>query len=587
MREIINYILEANLALLAFLAAYKLLFKKENAFGLLRMYLLCAILFSLVFPLIHFQNISNENTLSIGKVIPEYWLPEVNINPSDSPERLPTTSLANDTWSVLGWVYIIGVCVASLWLVCQVGYVIILMLNSKSYKIERFRIIESNEDKPTFSFFNLIYIGKSEILDQHEKEQIIRHESIHAKQLHSLDILLVTLVRNFFWFNPFIKTYKDLFIQLHEFEADARAVENSDVNKYCSLLARVALQSHFPIASHFNESLTVKRIEMMRTLKKKIEKWKIAVVLAIVSGCFVAISCNDQLVDEFEKSTLSQTSDYPAEIKTHMANYIKEHPGAKLTYLEGTSQDVDKFVTTPEVKGRIVYEYAYRGDEKKGVLLTDVAQHAEALQTEGQVFMVVEQQPEFSGGFDAFREFMQSNVKYPTEAQKNGESGTVYVSMVINQDGRISDAKVLRGVSQSLDAEALRVINLMPPWTPGKQNGRAVKVRFNIPVKFADGESDSQSSVTKPSTTVDEVLSANYQMKVVQFEKKNNGDGKRFVGKVIDEKGNPLPGLNVIVAGTTGGTTTNLKGEFALETPNQNGTIVFSFVGYDTKSIEF
>lgn len=586
MREIINYILEANLALLAFLAAYKLLFKKENAFALLRMYLLSAIVFSLVFPLIHFQSISNENTLSIGKVIPEYWLPEVNINPNGVPERLPTTSIANDTWSVLGWVYIIGVCVASLWLVCQVGYVIILMANSKSYKIERFRIIESNEDKPTFSFFNLIYIGKSEILDPHEKEQIIRHESIHAKQLHSIDILLVTLVRNFFWFNPIIKIYKDLFIQLHEFEADARAVENSDVNKYCSLLARVALQSHFPIASHFNESLTVKRIEMMRTLKKKIENWKIAMVLVIISGCFVAISCNDQLVDDFEKSTLSQVSLIPDEVKRTMDDYQKNHPGSKLTYLEGAADDVKKFVVTPEVKDRVVYEYSYRDNEKKGVLLTDVVQHAEALQTGDKVFMVVEQQPEFPGGFDGLREYMQSNVKYPTEAQKSGESGTVYISMIINQDGSVSDAKVLRGVSQSLDAEALRVVKMMPSWTPGKQNGKAVRVRFNIPVKFHGAEKQGNySEYQKP--TVERIETANYTMRVVQFEKKDNGNGKRFVGKVVDEKGNPLPGLNIIVAGTTGGTTTNMKGEFALETPNQNGKLVFSFIGYDTKTIEF
>lgn len=224
----------------------------------------------------------------------------------------------------------------------------------------------------------------------------------------------------------------------------------------------------------------------MRTLKKKIEKWKIAMVLVVASGCFVAFSCNDQLVDEFEKSTLSQTSDYPAEIKTHMANYLKEHPNAKLTYMEGTSADVQKFVATPEIKGRVVYEYQYRGDEKRGVLLTDVVQFADATQTQDKVYMVVENQPEFPGGYDALRDYMQSNMKYPTEAQQKGEAGTVYVSMIINEDGRLSDAKVLRGVSQSLDAEALRVISSMPNWKPGTQDGKAVKVRFNIPVKFAN-----------------------------------------------------------------------------------------------------
>ena len=578
MREIINYILEANLALLAFLAAYKLLFGKENAFGLLRLYLLCAIVFSLVFPLIHFQNTSNSNTLSIGNVIPEYWLPEVTIGPNDPPEKIPTTALANDTWSVLGWVYIIGVAVASLWLVCQVGYVIILTLNSKSYKIDRFRIIESNEDKPTFSFFNLIYIGKSDVLDQQEKEQIIRHESIHAKQLHSVDILLVTLVRNFFWFNPFIKTYKDLFIQLHEFEADARAVENSDVNKYCSLLARVALQSHFPIASHFNESLTVKRIEMMRTIKKKIEKWKIAMVLVIISGCFVAISCNDQLVDDFEKSTISQTGDYPAEVKTYMTEFQKKHPREKLTYMEGTSEDVEKFLTTPGVKERVVYEYKYRGDEKRGVLMSNVVQFAEATQSDNNVFMVVEQQPEFAGGYDAMKAFLRDNIRYPEDAQKQGVDGTVYVSMIINEDGSVTDVKLLRGVSASIDAEAVRVVKMMPPWTPGKQNGQNVKVRFNIPIKFHGADQRA---------TTDRIQQLSYQMRLTKFENSSNGTGKRFVGKVLGEDGKPLSGLTVLVEGTTEGTKTNSNGEFALETPKQTGRLVLSYIGFESKIIAF
>lgn len=587
MREIINYILEANLALLAFLAAYKLLFAKETAFGLLRLYLLCAIVFSLVFPLIHFQNTSSGNTLSIGNVIPEYWLPEVTIGPNDPPEKIPTTALANDTWSVLGWVYIIGVGVASLWLICQVGYVIILTLNSKSYKIDRFRIIESNEDKPTFSFFNLIYIGKSEVLDPQEKEQIIRHESIHAKQLHSVDILIVTLVRNFFWFNPFIKTYKDLLIQLHEFEADARAVENSDVNKYCSLLARVALQSHFPIASHFNESLTVKRIEMMRTIKKKIEKWKIAMVLVVVSGCFVAISCNDQLADDLEKSTISQTGDYPDEIKTHMAEYAKKHPGAKLTYMEGTSEDVQKFVNTPGVKERIVYEYKYRGDEKRGVLMSDVVQFAEATQSDDKVFMVVEQQPEYTGGFDALRAFLRDNIKYPEDAQKAGVDGTVYVSMIINEDGTVSDVKPLRGVSASIDAEAIRVVQSMPSWKPGMQNGKPVKVRFTLPIRFNMDEGKKQGALSKPATTIEQIRAENYKMKVVSFDQKDNSYGHKFTGRVINEEGKPLSGLTVIIQGTTSGTQTDSNGVFNLETSQQKGTLVFTHIGFDTQTIAF
>lgn len=324
----------------------------------------------------------------------------------------------------------------------------------------------------------------------------------------------------------------------------------------------------------------------MRTLKKKIEKWKIAMVLVVISGCFVAISCNDQLVDEFEKSTVSQTNEIPADVYQHMKEYEKEHPGSKLTYMEGAKDDVKRFVATPEIKGRVVYEYQYRGDEKAGVLLTDVVRFAEATQNDDKVFMVVEQQPEYPGGFDALREYMRSTIKYPAEAAKNGESGTVYVSMIINQDGRVTDAKVLRGVSPSLDAEALRVVSMMPAWKPGMQNGKTVKVRFNIPIRFHEGEKQGAYYEVKPPS-IERIQEANYSMRIVNFEKKNNGDGKRFTGQVVDEKGNPLPGLNVLVAGTHSGTTTDHNGSFALETPNQKGTLVFSFVGYNTKTVEF
>jgi TonB family protein len=383
-----------------------------------------------------------------------------------------------------------------------------------------------------------------------------------------------------------IRHYKELFIQLHEFEADARAVENSDVNKYCSLLARVALQSHFPIASHFNESLTVKRIEMMRTLKKKIEKWKIAAVLLIVAGCFVAISCNDQLIDEMEKSTVSQVSEYPNEIRDQMNDYLKEHPAAKLTYLEGTPADVDQLEQSADVKNRVVYVYKYKDNEKKGILLTDVVQYAEALQNEDKVFMVVEQQPEFIGGYDAMRNFLAQNTKYPTQARTNNESGTVYVSMIINEDGSVSNAKVLRGVSQSIDAEAVRVISIMPNWKPGMQNGKPVKVRFNIPIKFSAGKQDGPYYEV-PVPQVGEISPSNFKMSIAQFEKKPNGTGTRFVGRVVDEKGKGLAGATIIIQGTTTGTKTDSQGSFALETEKKTGNLVFSFIGFETQSKAF
>lgn len=100
------------------------------------------------------------------------------------------------------------------------------------------------------------------------------------------------------------------------------------------------------------------------------------------------------------------------------------------------------------------------------------------------IFTVVEQQAEFPGGLEAMVRFLQKNMKYPAIARRMGVEGTVFVSFVIDREGVISDLQVVKGISTECDKEALRVIKIMPPWKPGKQNGRPVKCRFVLPVKF-------------------------------------------------------------------------------------------------------
>ena len=104
---------------------------------------------------------------------------------------------------------------------------------------------------------------------------------------------------------------------------------------------------------------------------------------------------------------------------------------------------------------------------------------------EQTIFEVVEQMPEFpNGGMAGLMQFLSKNIKYPTIAQENGIQGRVTVQFVVNKDGSIVDAKVLRGVDPYLDKEALRVINSMPKWKPGMQRGKSVRVKYTVPVMF-------------------------------------------------------------------------------------------------------
>ena len=103
---------------------------------------------------------------------------------------------------------------------------------------------------------------------------------------------------------------------------------------------------------------------------------------------------------------------------------------------------------------------------------------------EEQIFQIVEEAASFPGGIGECMKWLGKNIKYPTISQESGVQGRVIVQFVINRDGSIVDAKVVRGVDPYLDKEALRVVNLMPKWTPGKQRGKAVRCQFTLPVQF-------------------------------------------------------------------------------------------------------
>lgn len=126
-------------------------------------------------------------------------------------------------------------------------------------------------------------------------------------------------------------------------------------------------------------------------------------------------------------------------------------------------------------------------DEEGGEVLkaTEVIAQPEPPKEDVQkVFDVVEEMPSFPGGNGALIAWLAENVKYPVVAQENGVSGRVIVSFVVERDGSITDVQVVRSVDPSLDKEAVRAVKSMPKWIPGKQNGQAVRVKYNVPVVF-------------------------------------------------------------------------------------------------------
>ena len=104
---------------------------------------------------------------------------------------------------------------------------------------------------------------------------------------------------------------------------------------------------------------------------------------------------------------------------------------------------------------------------------------------EQEIFIIVENQPEFPGGEQALYKFIRDNVKYPSLARETGIEGTVYIQFVVEPDGRVSNVKVVRSVGGGCDEEAVRVVKAMPKWKPGSQRGKNVRVSFTLPIKFS------------------------------------------------------------------------------------------------------
>jgi TonB family protein len=185
--------------------------------------------------------------------------------------------------------------------------------------------------------------------------------------------------------------------------------------------------------------------------------------------------------------------------------------------------------------------------------------------------------PQHPGGTKGLQKYLSENIKYPPEAQKKGIQGKVFVSFVIDEEGNVTDAKVAKSVDPLLDAEALRVINGMQKWTPGKQRGKAVKVAFTLPINFA---------LSNKTRTSDGARVNGGKMSITDREIKTEGTKTLVKARVVDDTNKPLSGASVIIDKTTNGTITDKDGFFKLTLDDPNQTINISYVGKNSISMK-
>lgn len=118
------------------------------------------------------------------------------------------------------------------------------------------------------------------------------------------------------------------------------------------------------------------------------------------------------------------------------------------------------------------------------ITIPDNSGRRELNEVQEETFTVVEVQPSYPGGEEAMMRYLAENIYYPQEARMSGIQGTVYVSFVVERDGSIVDVRVFKKIGGGCDEEAIRVVSKMPKWKPGMQKGKAVRVQFNMPIKF-------------------------------------------------------------------------------------------------------
>lgn len=451
--NLIPAIILTNLYLLILGLSYLLVFRYIRKFQANRFFLVGGIVLSLILPWIHL----NLPLFTSAPVMTTLW----TAMPVDHAVTVPVTDAAAESSgnlpslrTILLSIYLLVVILMLSGIIFQLAKQVIRNRKSPSFRYGKLRIVPVNYPSPVYSLFNTVYYPEPVDLDQTSTRMILDHERIHAVQLHSLDNLLITLVQIFVFYNPIVYIIGRQIKLNHEFIAD-EATSVSDKYFYSETLISHQFKVPGLILMHsFNQRSYIKKRLIMLTKNKQPHRagWSYLLILPLIAGMILMSSWSTFAQDQAKKS------------KEEIAKMAVEK---ELTKAGFSKADID------EIKLRIDGKTC----DKPGV---------EAEADEGaEIFQVVEVMPEFKGGgVDEFRNWVQTNVKYPAVAIKEKISGTVYVSFVVSKTGEVKTVTIVRSVSPSLDEAVVKAVKSAPAWKPGLQHGKPVNVSFNIPIKF-------------------------------------------------------------------------------------------------------
>lgn len=404
-------------------------------------------------------------------------------------------SQAAPVWArVALWIYLAGVAVTLtrfIWVYLRLLHII--RTGRRQERNGYTLVIARDASISPFSWRKYVVVGDPD--DAAENKAVMIHELRHLSALHSLDIFMAQIYAIAVWYNPVSWLMIDELKTVHEYEAD-EAVIDSGVNlkEYQMLLIKKTAGARLPsLANSLNHSKLQKRITMMYQSKSKLAG-KIGTLVLLpamaIGVAVVSVPAIASVISDASEATLVESAGKVSEKsgKTEIAamapRSVADAPAIKAADVESPALlDSESEVAEPSVMQAAVAEA--------------VSEETAEDQT-GKVYTAVDQSAEFPGGVPALMNWLGSNIRYPEDAVRDDIQGRVIVKFVVNTDGRISDATVIKGVSASLDGEAIRVVQAMPTWQPAQIDGKKVSSWFVLPVSF-------KLSVPEPQDTVSTV----------------------------------------------------------------------------------
>jgi len=397
-----------------------------------------------------------------------------------------TTSWLTLVMQIILWIYLAGAVVVMARTVMVAVRLAMIVRRGERQMIDGRKVVLIDDDGiAPFSVMRTIVMSRRDFAEA--GDMIFEHERNHVRLNHWADLLMAQLVAIFQWYNPAAWLMREELKAVHEYQADAGVMASGiNVKQYQMLLIKKAVGARFPsLANSLNHSKLKKRITMMYNSRDSRSRRLRALVLAPALGGALFVTNLPAVADVLDSASdaelviadgkVSQNPAYeqpspsivqvvePVEMAEPVQNdaVAEQNDDAAMQSVEMTAESAPKEETpkTEEV----------RGDVDK---------------SEEMVFSVVEKAPEFPGGMSALMKFIAFNVRYPEQAHADSIQGRVVMQFVVGKDGKVRSPRVVRGVCESLDEEAIRVVNMLPDFIPGEVKGKPVAVEFTLPIMF-------------------------------------------------------------------------------------------------------